>query len=216
MEKSNFKTAIYLGKHIQNMNVDKPFRIGPFHVAWACHPLQPSPTVDIVSNRSINYTLWAGISDIGRWSRPPTVWDCDYFLFAFFVDLFDRSLILFFSLSLSAYVPQFVNQQQQQRISERAFDGLNNLRILNLQNNKIALLENGVFSTVPAVTTLNLNNNLLEWLTYTTVLPIMDNLVNNTASVLSISGEFSFFKFKPNLHIQVACFSSHLVECIYK
>lgn len=143
------------------------------------------------------------------------MWDCDYFLFAFSVDLFDRSLILFFSLSLSAYVPQFVNGQQQ-RISERAFDGLNNLRILNLQNNKIALLENGVFSTVPAVTTLNLNNNLLEWLTYTTVLPIMDNLVNNTASVLSISGEFSFFKFKPNLHIQVACFSSHLVECIYK
>lgn len=76
-----------------------------------------------------------------------------------------------------------------QRISERAFDGLNNLRILNLQNNKIALLENGVFSTVPAVTTLNLNNNLLEWLTYTTVLPIMDNLVNNTSSVLSISGK---------------------------
>lgn len=79
-----------------------------------------------------------------------------------------------------------------QRISERAFDGLNNLRILNLQNNKITLLENGVFSTVPAVTTLNLNNNMLEWLTYTTVLPIMDNLVNNTSSVLSISGEFHF------------------------
>lgn len=77
-----------------------------------------------------------------------------------------------------------------QRISERAFDGLNNLRILNLQNNKIALLENGVFSTVPAVTTLNLNNNLLEFLTYTAVLPIMDNLVNNTNTVLSISGKF--------------------------
>lgn len=86
----------------------------------------------------------------------------------------------------------FLLLQWQQRISERAFDGLNNLRILNLQNNKIALLENGVFSTVPAVTTLNLNNNLLEWLTYTTVLPIMDNLVNNTSSVLSISGKFFF------------------------
>lgn len=82
--------------------------------------------------------------------------------------------------------------KNKQRISERAFDGLNNLRILNLQNNKIALLENGVFSTVPAVTVLNLNNNLLEWLTYTTVLPIMDNLVNNTSSVLSISGKFFF------------------------
>lgn len=80
-----------------------------------------------------------------------------------------------------------------QRISERAFDGLNNLRILNLQNNKISVLENDVFSTVPAVTTLNLNNNALEWVAYKTVLPIMDNLVNNTASVLSISGKRNSF-----------------------
>lgn len=87
----------------------------------------------------------------------------------------------------------FVISLHLQRISERAFDGLNTLRILNLQNNKISVLENGVFSTVPAVTTLNLNNNALEWLTYTTVLPIMDNLVNNTASVLSISGKRMLF-----------------------
>lgn len=46
-----------------------------------------------------------------------------------------------------------------------------------------------MFSGVPAVTTLNLNNNLLETLTYNNVLPIMDNLVNNTSSVLSISGK---------------------------
>lgn len=76
-----------------------------------------------------------------------------------------------------------------QRISERAFDGLNNLRILNLENNKITMLDGATFSGVPAVTTLNLNNNLLETLTYQNVLPIMDNLVNNTSSVLSISGE---------------------------
>lgn len=99
---------------------------------------------------------------------------------------------------------------QKQRISERAFDGLNNLRILHLQNNKIALLENGVFSTVPAVTTLNLNNNLLEWLTYTTVLPIMDNLVNNTSSVLSISGKF-FFCFISALH-KSKCFRSKTIR----
>lgn len=76
-----------------------------------------------------------------------------------------------------------------QRISERAFDGLNNLRILNLENNKLVRLEGAVFSGVPAVTTLNLNNNLLETLTHQNVLPIMDNLVNNTSSVLSISGK---------------------------
>lgn len=76
-----------------------------------------------------------------------------------------------------------------QRLSERAFDGLNNLRILNLEHNRLAVLEGGVFSGVPAVTTLNLNHNLLETLTYNNVLPIMDNLVNNTFSVLSISGK---------------------------
>lgn len=53
----------------------------------------------------------------------------------------------------------------------------------------MAVLESGVFSGVPAVTTLNLNHNLLETLTYNNVLPIMDNLVNNTFSVLSISGK---------------------------
>lgn len=77
-----------------------------------------------------------------------------------------------------------------QRLSERAFDGLNNLRILNLEHNRLTTLEGGVFSGVPAVTTLNLNHNLLETITYNTVLPIMDNLVNNTSSVLSISGMY--------------------------
>lgn len=38
-DKSNFKTAICLGEHKQSMDVDKPFRIGPFHVVW--HSLQP-------------------------------------------------------------------------------------------------------------------------------------------------------------------------------
>lgn len=87
----------------------------------------------------------------------------------------------------------FVGTSQTQRISERAFDGLNNLRILNLENNKITMLEGATFSGVPAVTTLNLNKNLLETLTYQNVLPIMDNLVNNTESVLSISGECYFY-----------------------
>lgn len=55
------------------------------------------------------------------------------------------------------------------------------------------MLEGATFSGVPAVTTLNLNNNLLETLTYQNVLPIMDNLVNNTSSVLSISGESNYY-----------------------
>lgn len=79
-----------------------------------------------------------------------------------------------------------------QRLSERAFDGLNNLRSLNLKNNKLATLEGGVFTGVPALTNLNLNHNLLDTLTYNNILPLMDNLVNNT-SILSISGELQIF-----------------------
>ncbi|KAG4074394.1 hypothetical protein HA402_000373 [Bradysia odoriphaga] len=74
-----------------------------------------------------------------------------------------------------------------ERLSERAFDGLNNLRTLNLKNNKLETLESGVFTGAPAVTSLYLNNNLLDTLTYSNVLPLMDNLVNNT-SILSLSG----------------------------
>lgn len=74
-------------------------------------------------------------------------------------------------------------------MSERAFDGLNNLRILNLRNNKLQTLESGVFTGVPALSMLSLQANLLETLTFDNVMPLMDNLVNNTLSTLDISGE---------------------------
>lgn len=85
-----------------------------------------------------------------------------------------------FSISFSFFL---------QRLSERAFDGLNNLRSLNLKNNKLTALEGGVFTGVPALTNLNLNNNFLETLTYNNILPLMDNLVNHT-TVLSVSGKY--------------------------
>lgn len=78
---------------------------------------------------------------------------------------------------------------RSQRLSERAFDGLNNLRVLNLRNNKLQMLEGGVFTGVPALSSLNLRANLLESLTYDNMLPLMDNLMNNTHSALVVAGE---------------------------
>lgn len=78
-----------------------------------------------------------------------------------------------------------------QKISERAFDGLNNLKRLNLENNRLKVLERGLFTGVPALIFLNLIKNSLETITYNNILPLMDNLVNHT-SILAISGEFPF------------------------
>lgn len=75
-----------------------------------------------------------------------------------------------------------------QKISERAFDGLNNLQRLNLENNRLKLLERGIFTGVPALIYLNLMKNSLETITYNNILPLMDNLVNNTNSILDITG----------------------------
>ncbi|CAO1415993.1 unnamed protein product [Diamesa serratosioi] len=72
-----------------------------------------------------------------------------------------------------------------ERLSERAFDGLNNLKHLNLENNRLKVLERGVFTGVPALNYLNLMKNSLETITFSNVLPLMDNLVNHT-SVLAI------------------------------
>lgn len=78
-----------------------------------------------------------------------------------------------------------------QKISERAFDGLNNLQRLNLENNRLKLLERGIFTGVPALIYLNLMKNSLETITYNNILPLMDNLVNNTNSILDITGALS-------------------------
>jgi Leucine-rich repeat (LRR) protein len=76
----------------------------------------------------------------------------------------------------------------QQKISERAFDGLNNLKRLNLENNRLKTLERGVFTGVPALIYLNMMKNSLETITYNNILPLMDNFVNNTNSILDITG----------------------------
>lgn len=77
---------------------------------------------------------------------------------------------------------------QFQKVSARAFDGLNNLRKLNLEHNRLTRLERGIFTGVPAVLTLNLNSNMLETITYNNFLPLMDNFVNSSA-VLYVRGE---------------------------
>uniref|UniRef100_A0A1B0CSF8 Connectin n=1 Tax=Lutzomyia longipalpis TaxID=7200 RepID=A0A1B0CSF8_LUTLO len=72
------------------------------------------------------------------------------------------------------------------KISERAFDGLNNLKRLNLRHNRLVTLEKGIFIVVPALKSLYLNDNQLETLTYNNFLPIWDNLLKDD-SVLGIS-----------------------------
>lgn len=80
-----------------------------------------------------------------------------------------------------------------QTISERAFDGLNNLERLNLENNRLKMLERGLFTAMPALTYLNLMRNSLETVTLHTIQPLMNNLVNHTTSMLLIKGNFSNF-----------------------
>lgn len=79
-----------------------------------------------------------------------------------------------------------------QKISERAFDGLNVLRRLRLEDNKLLMLEHGVFTGVPALRYLDLSNNRLPTITFVNILPLWDNLVN-TSSTLDLTGMLSFF-----------------------
>jgi hypothetical protein len=65
---------------------------------------------------------------------------------------------------------------------------LNNLQRLNLENNNLKVLERGLFTGVPALIYLNLMKNSLETITHNNIMPLMDNLVNNTNSVLDITG----------------------------
>lgn len=84
-----------------------------------------------------------------------------------------------------------INVMTFQTISERGFDGLNNLKRLNLENNRLKTLERGLFVAIPALTHLNLMRNLLETVTLHTIQPLMNNLVNHTSSTLLIKGNFS-------------------------
>lgn len=71
-----------------------------------------------------------------------------------------------------------------QTISERAFDGLNNLKRLSLENNRLRALKPGQFTAVPALTYLNLMRNALETVKLHTIQPMMHNLVNHTSMLL--------------------------------
>lgn len=75
-----------------------------------------------------------------------------------------------------------------QRISERALDGLNTLKTLNLRNNLLKKIDNGLLRGTPALLSINVQANKLETLTFYTFQPIMDNLVNSTSELL-VSGE---------------------------
>lgn len=84
--------------------------------------------------------------------------------------------------------------QHQQKISERAFDGLNVLRRLRLEDNKLSHLEPGVFTGVPALRYLNLANNRLTSITFNNILPLWDNLVN-ISSTLDLTGTWQNFDY---------------------
>lgn len=65
-----------------------------------------------------------------------------------------------------------------------------------MRQNKLKALEGGVFTGVPALTWLDITANMLESMTYDNVLPLMDNLVNNTHSRLDISGKLLLLRCK--------------------
>jgi Leucine-rich repeat (LRR) protein len=78
-----------------------------------------------------------------------------------------------------------------QIITGRAFDGLNNLKRLKLDYNRLKSLEPGTFTPTPALTYLNLMRNTLESITMITIQPLMNNLVNHTSMML-IKGNFYY------------------------
>lgn len=73
------------------------------------------------------------------------------------------------------------------------------LRRLRLEDNKLLLLEQGVFTGVPALKYLDLSNNRLETITFVNILPLWDNLVN-ASSTLDLTGEYVKMCIKVNIH----------------
>lgn len=65
-------------------------------------------------------------------------------------------------------------------IAPKGFLGLDVLQQLNLQDNKLLALGPEVFMSAPSIHNLDIRANVLETLTLETVLPIMDNLNNDT------------------------------------
>jgi Leucine rich repeat len=94
------------------------------------------------------------------------------------------------------------NKMSFQTITERAFDGLNNLKRLNLEHNRLKMLDRGTFVAASGLTYLNLMRNALETVTLGTVQPLMNNLVNHTSMIL-IKGNFCII------------FLLHLIESIF-
>lgn len=76
-----------------------------------------------------------------------------------------------------------------QELSERAFDGLDNLRELNLKRNNLMIIQRNTFTGTPALVSLNLAENQLETLTYGNIFPLMENLMNGTFHLM-IEGKF--------------------------
>ncbi|KAG6458996.1 hypothetical protein O3G_MSEX011153 [Manduca sexta] len=72
-------------------------------------------------------------------------------------------------------------------LDERAFDGLALLQKLSMTGNKLKSINEGLLEGVRGLELLDLRNNELEYFTYETVKPILENLKMKT-SVLYLSG----------------------------
>lgn len=123
------------------------------------------------------------------------------FVFVLIKNKFDILLVLTIFTTHSSFLTEFPRKLIKnliknlnfsllilQRISERALDGLNNLKTLNLRNNLLKKIDNGLLRGTPALLSINVQANKLETLTFYTFQPIMDNLVNSTSELL-LSGE---------------------------
>uniref|UniRef100_A0A182K4I7 LRRCT domain-containing protein n=1 Tax=Anopheles christyi TaxID=43041 RepID=A0A182K4I7_9DIPT len=75
----------------------------------------------------------------------------------------------------------FLDSNRIEKIDERAFDGLTSLNYLHLENNRITTIDSATFTSVSALQLLNLDSNRLTTMTQGHIVPLMDNLVNNSA-----------------------------------
>lgn len=82
-----------------------------------------------------------------------------------------------------------IGLSRAQHLSERALEGLVSLHSLGLRNNRLVLLDAGVFTAVPAMNLLDLSANHLETLAIGTMQPMLEQLVNNSMHVLLINGK---------------------------
>lgn len=74
-----------------------------------------------------------------------------------------------------------LDQNSIEYISEKALDGMRNLKKLRLSDNKLVSLEPDFLSGAPGIYFLDLRDNNLKTMTFNNIKPIVTNLYNITS-----------------------------------